>query len=524
MSAMHEIDYKIFGDDMQFVEVELDPNEATVAEAGGMMYMEDGIEMETVFGDGSQQQSGIMDALMGAGKRLLTGESLFMTVFHNRSGQKKKLAFGAPYPGKIIAIHLAEIGGELVAQKDSFLAAAKGVSIGIAFQRKLGVGLFGGEGFIMQRLQGDGWAFVHAGGTLQERTLAPGELIRVDTGCIVAMQPSVNYEIEYVGKIKSALFGGEGLFFATLARSRTHLAAVAAAQPAREPHCRRQCRASGAADGKKARFSVRSAGSSMVITAKRGHALDSCSAAPFWCLCARWRPLPRTISNGLERCTTRGSSTNRSPRLRLRRPSRRLRRRRRSSRPAHVSRDSGRRAIPRIWVRARADLVSLNPRNLAPQEIIEWQIGLGTALFLENQPGPAAEMFSTILPTARARLSPPRSTSWSSGGRARWLASPSLRRAPLVRKRTLRCSGLSATRWNAVRFRGRPPTGWWSLRVARRSRRCLECGRHRLDSCGLTAGRPASSRRSRPIRHANAHSRACAGAHRRAPRFKSDPS
>jgi len=216
MAEMHEIDYKIFGDDMQFVEVELDPNEATVAEAGGMMYMDDGIEMETIFGDGSQQQSGILGALMGAGKRLLTGESLFMTVFLNRSGQKRKVAFGAPYPGKIIAIHLAEIGGELIAQKDSFLAAAKGVSIGIAFQKRLGVGLFGGEGFIMQRLQGDGWAFVHAGGTLQERTLAAGELIRVDTGCIVAFQPSVNYEIQYVGKIKSALFGGEGLFFATL--------------------------------------------------------------------------------------------------------------------------------------------------------------------------------------------------------------------------------------------------------------------------------------------------------------------
>ena len=216
MTSMHEIDYKIFGDDMQFVEVELDPNEATVAEAGGMMYMDDGIEMETIFGDGSAQQSGMLGALMGAGKRLLTGESLFMTVFYNKSAQKKRVAFGAPYPGKIIAIHLAEIGGELIAQKDSFLAAAKGVSVGIAFQRKLGVGLFGGEGFIMQRLQGDGWAFVHAGGTLRERTLAAGELIRVDTGCIVAMQPSVNYEIQYVGKIKSALFGGEGLFFATL--------------------------------------------------------------------------------------------------------------------------------------------------------------------------------------------------------------------------------------------------------------------------------------------------------------------
>src|SRR6186713_2194502 len=216
MAEMHEIDYKIFGDDMQFVEVELDPNEATVAEAGGMMYMDDGIEMETIFGDGSAQQSGFLGALMGAGKRLLTGESLFMTVFLNRSSQKKRVAFGAPYPGKIIAIHLAEIGGELIAQKDSFLAAAKGVSIGIAFQKRLGVGLFGGEGFIMQRLQGDGWAYVHAGGTLHERTLAAGELLRVDTGCIVALQPSVAYDIEYVGKIKSALFGGEGLFFATL--------------------------------------------------------------------------------------------------------------------------------------------------------------------------------------------------------------------------------------------------------------------------------------------------------------------
>ncbi len=217
MAEMHEIEYKIFGDDMQFVEVELDPGEAMVAEAGGMMYMEDGVEMETIFGDGSkQQQGGFIGALMGAGKRLLTGESLFMTVFLNKSTQKKRVAFGAPYPGKIIPVHLAEIGGELIAQKDSFLAAAKGVAVGIAFQRKLGVGLFGGEGFIMQRLQGDGWAFVHAGGTLQERVLAQGELIRVDTGCIVAFQPSVGYDIQYVGKIKSALFGGEGLFFATL--------------------------------------------------------------------------------------------------------------------------------------------------------------------------------------------------------------------------------------------------------------------------------------------------------------------
>src|SRR6186713_3546097 len=216
MPAMHEIDYKIFGDDMQYVEVELDPNEATVAEAGGMMYMDDGIEMETIFGDGSQQQGGFLGSLMGAGKRLLTGESLFMTVFLNRGTGKRKVAFGAPYPGKIIPVHLAEIGGELIAQKDSFLVAAKGVSIGIAFQKRLGVGLFGGEGFIMQRLQGDGLAFVHAGGTLTERTLAPGETLRVDTGCIVALQPTVNYDIQYVGKIKTAFFGGEGLFFASL--------------------------------------------------------------------------------------------------------------------------------------------------------------------------------------------------------------------------------------------------------------------------------------------------------------------
>ena len=216
MAAMHEVDYKVFGDDMQYVEVELDPGEATVAEAGGMMYMEDGIDMETIFGDGSQQQSSFMGALMGAGKRLLTGESLFMTIFLNKTAQKKRVAFGAPYPGKIVAVHLAEVGGELIAQKDSFLAAAKGVSIGIAFQKRLGVGLFGGEGFIMQRLQGDGWVFVHAGGMLTEKTLASGELIRVDTGCIVALQPTVDYDIQYVGKIKSALFGGEGLFFATL--------------------------------------------------------------------------------------------------------------------------------------------------------------------------------------------------------------------------------------------------------------------------------------------------------------------
>jgi uncharacterized protein (TIGR00266 family) len=187
-----------------------------VAEAGGMMYMEDGIEMETIFGDGSQAQKGFLGALMGAGKRLLTGESLFMTVFLNRGNGKRKIAFGAPYPGKIIPVNLPDIGGELIAQKDSFLVAAKGVSVGIAFNRKIGVGLFGGEGFIMQRLQGDGLAFVHAGGTLKEKNLQPGETLRIDTGCIVAFQPSVAYDIQYVGKIKSAMFGGEGLFFATL--------------------------------------------------------------------------------------------------------------------------------------------------------------------------------------------------------------------------------------------------------------------------------------------------------------------
>jgi uncharacterized protein (TIGR00266 family) len=216
MNAMHEIDYKVFGEDLQFVEVELDPMEAVVAEAGGMMYMDDGIEMETIFGDGSKKNDGFIGALMGAGKRLLTGESLFMTVFQNRGSGKKRVAFGAPYPGKIIPIHLAGIGGELIAQKDSFLCAAKGVSLSIAFNKKIGAGLFGGEGFIMQRLQGDGWTFVHAGGTIIQRQLAPGEVLRVDTGCIVGFQPSVSYDIQFVGKIKSALFGGEGLFFATL--------------------------------------------------------------------------------------------------------------------------------------------------------------------------------------------------------------------------------------------------------------------------------------------------------------------
>ena len=216
MATMHEVDYEILGDDMQFVKVELDPHEAVVAEAGSMMYIEDGVQMDTIFGDGSQQQKGFMGALMGAGKRLLTGESLFMTVFHNESAQKRKVAFAAPYPGKIQPLHLSELGGELLCQKDSFLCAAKGVAIGIAFNKRFGAGLFGGEGFIMQRLQGDGWAFVHAGGTLEEKTLAAGESLRVDTGCLVALQPSVTYDIQLVGGLKTALFGGEGLFFATL--------------------------------------------------------------------------------------------------------------------------------------------------------------------------------------------------------------------------------------------------------------------------------------------------------------------
>jgi len=216
MPTMHEIEYEIVGDDLQFVKVELDPKEAVVAEAGSMMYIEDGIQMDTIFGDGSQQNQGFMGALLGAGKRLLTGESLFMTVFHNESSEKRKVAFAAPYPGKIQPLHLRELGGELLCQKDSFLCAAKGVSIGIAFTKRFGAGLFGGEGFILQRLQGDGWSFVHAGGTLEEKTLGPNETLRVDTGCLVAFQPSVSYDIQYVGGLKTALFGGEGLFFALL--------------------------------------------------------------------------------------------------------------------------------------------------------------------------------------------------------------------------------------------------------------------------------------------------------------------
>jgi uncharacterized protein (TIGR00266 family) len=213
--AMDVVDYEIFGNEMQYVEVELDPGEAAIGEAGAMMYMQDGIEMDTVFGDGSQQ-GGFFGKVLGAGKRLLTGEGLFTTIFHNEGRGKRRVAFAAPYPGKIIPVQLSGIGGTLICQKDAFLCAAKGVSLGIAFQKKLGVGLFGGEAFIMHKLEGDGLAFVHAGGTLKELVLSPGESLRIDTGCIVAFQPTVDFDIKYVGKVKSAIFGGEGLFFATL--------------------------------------------------------------------------------------------------------------------------------------------------------------------------------------------------------------------------------------------------------------------------------------------------------------------
>lgn len=214
----HEIDFKVVGEELQFVEVELDPGESAVAEAGAMMYMTPGIELTTIFGDGSSDSasSGIVEKMLGAGKRLLTGESLFMTVFTNSGSGKQQVAFAAPYAGRIVAMDLAKLGHSLVCQKDSFLCAARGVSIGIAFQKKIGVGLFGGEGFIMQKLEGDGLCFVHAGGTIQSFNLDPGQTLRVDTGCIVALQSSVAYDIQYIGKIKSALFGGEGLFYATL--------------------------------------------------------------------------------------------------------------------------------------------------------------------------------------------------------------------------------------------------------------------------------------------------------------------
>ncbi len=214
--AMDEIDFEIFGDDMQYVEVELDPRESVVGEAGSMFYMEDQIQMETIFGDGSAQNGGIFGSLLGAGKRLLTGESMFTTVYTNQGMGKRKVAFGAPYPGKIIPVRLDQIGGSLLCQRDAFLCAAKGVSLGIAFQKRLGAGFFGGEGFILQRLDGDGLAFVHAGGALREKTLQAGETLRVDTGCVVAFTSDVEFDIQFVGGVKTALFGGEGMFFTTL--------------------------------------------------------------------------------------------------------------------------------------------------------------------------------------------------------------------------------------------------------------------------------------------------------------------
>ncbi len=213
--AADEIDYEIFGDDMQFVEITLDPGEVVVAEAGAMMYMTDGIEMQTVFGDPSKNQ-GLLGKLFDAGKRMITGESLFLTTFGAAGSQRARVAFASPYPGKIVPLHVDELGGEVLCQKSAFLCAARGVQIDIAFQKRLGAGLFGGEGFILQRIRGDGLAFVHAGGTIIRRQLAAGEKLRLDTGCLVALQPSVDYDIQLAGGIKTSLFGGEGLFLATL--------------------------------------------------------------------------------------------------------------------------------------------------------------------------------------------------------------------------------------------------------------------------------------------------------------------
>lgn len=216
MISNHEIDYRIHGEEMQCVEIELDPQETVVAEAGSFMMMQDGIQMQTIFGDGSNQQSGLLGKIFSAGKRLLTGESLFMTAYTNIGGGKRWVTFAAPYPGKIIALDLNRMGGRITCQKDAFLCAAKGVSVGIEFQRKLGTGLFGGEGFIMQKLEGDGMAFVHAGGHIIEKNLQPGEMLKIDTGCLVAFTKEVNYDIQFIGGIRNSIFGGEGFFFATL--------------------------------------------------------------------------------------------------------------------------------------------------------------------------------------------------------------------------------------------------------------------------------------------------------------------
>ncbi len=212
----HEIDYEIFGEEMQYVEVELDPQEGVVAESGSFMMMDTGIEMNTIFGDGSGQSQGVLGKIFSAGKRILTGESLFMTVFHNQGQGKKKISFASPYPGKIIPIDLTEYGGKFICQKDAFLCAAKGVSVGVEFSKKLGRGLFGGEGFIMQKLEGDGLSFLHVGGTVARRELKSGETIKIDTGCLVGFTKEINYDVEFVGGVKNTVFGGEGLFFATL--------------------------------------------------------------------------------------------------------------------------------------------------------------------------------------------------------------------------------------------------------------------------------------------------------------------
>jgi uncharacterized protein (TIGR00266 family) len=211
-----EVDYEVFGEDIQYVEVELDPGEMVLAEAGAMMYMDPGIDMQTQFGDPSVDDRGFLGKVFDAGKRVLTGESLFMTTFTCTGAGKQRVAFAAPYPGRIVPMDIDQMGGELLCQKNSFLCAARGISVGIAFTKRFGAGLFGGEGFILQRLTGSGLAFVHAGGMLCQRRLAPGEVLRVDTGCIVAFQNSVDYDIKFVGGFKNTLFGGEGLFFATL--------------------------------------------------------------------------------------------------------------------------------------------------------------------------------------------------------------------------------------------------------------------------------------------------------------------
>lgn len=212
----HEIDYRIYGEEMQYVEIELDPNEGVVAEAGSFMMMDESIKMETIFGDGSAQNTGFLNSIFGAGKRILTGESLFMTVFYNVGAGKRNVSFASPYPGKIIPIDLTEFRGKFICQKDAFLCAAKGVSVGIEFSKKLGRGFFGGEGFIMQKLEGDGMAFVHAGGTMAKKVLRAGETLRVDTGCLIGFTQDINYDVEFIGGIKNKLFGGEGLFYAKL--------------------------------------------------------------------------------------------------------------------------------------------------------------------------------------------------------------------------------------------------------------------------------------------------------------------